>query len=152
MREKWIRMKDKKRQNYHFTNIIVCDYWKTKLLGFSCAFGPLRRCGSKNTSPHHWLICPLSPLCPLWEVTETKHKAGFHGAGAYLASQSMWDMPGNKGASLSPQAASEYPFHFAWFFLFDKFIVSFRGGGSWWAESLELDENEKSGYQLLPSG
>lgn len=54
---------------------------------------------------------PLSPLCPLWDVTEAKHKAVFHGAAAYLASESMWDMPGNKGVSLRQQAGWAYPFH-----------------------------------------
>ncbi|KAG7216308.1 hypothetical protein INR49_021712 [Caranx melampygus] len=44
----------------------------------------------ENILPAHWLVSPLSPLCPLWDVTEAKHKAVFHGAGAYLASESSW--------------------------------------------------------------
>lgn len=62
------------------------------------------RCDTEDILPAHWLVSPQSPLCPLWDVTEAKHKAVFHGAGAYLASESMWDMLGNKGASLHPLA------------------------------------------------
>lgn len=72
---------------------------------------PLIRCDTEDILPAHWLLSPLSPLCPLWDVTGAKHKAVFHGAGAYLASESMWDMPGNKGASLRPLAGWAYPFH-----------------------------------------
>lgn len=41
---------------------------------------------------------------PHRDVTVGKYKARFHEALAYLGSESMWDMPGNKRPSLSPRA------------------------------------------------
>lgn len=38
---------------------------------------------------------------PHRDITVGKYKAGFHEAWAYLGSESMWDMPGNKRPSLS---------------------------------------------------
>lgn len=70
--------------------------------------GPLIK---SNTGHITCSVTGLSPLCPLCDVTGAKHKAVFHGAAAYLASESMWDMPGNKGASLSPRPGWAYPFH-----------------------------------------
>lgn len=52
-------------------------------------------------------ILPFSPTVlphipwPHRDITVGKYKAGFHEAWAYLGSESMWDMPGNKRPSLS---------------------------------------------------
>lgn len=72
---------------------------------------PLIRCDAEDILPAHWLVFPPGPLCPRWDVTQAKHKAVFHGAAAYLASESMWDMPENKGASLRQLTGWAYPFH-----------------------------------------
>lgn len=51
-----------------------------------CVSGPLIRCDSENVLPVHWQVFPPRPL---WDAAGAKHKAAFHGAGAYLASESM---------------------------------------------------------------
>lgn len=48
-------------------------------------------------------VLPRIPW-PHRDVTVDKYKARFHEAWAYLGSESMWDMPGNKRPSLSPRA------------------------------------------------
>lgn len=82
----------------------------------------------------YYLITDWAPLwvhpAPPWDVIETKHKAVFHSTGAYLASESMWDTPGNKGASLHPPARWAYPFAFLWLHLFNKLGVGFKGQGA----------------------
>lgn len=72
---------------------------------------PLIRCDAEDILPARWLVFPPGPLCPRRDVTQAKHKAVFHGAAAYLASESMWDMPENKGASLRQLTGWAYPFH-----------------------------------------
>lgn len=46
----------------------------------------------------------LNTFCPHRDITVAKYNAGFHRVQAYLALESMWDMPMNKGPSLHQQA------------------------------------------------
>lgn len=92
--------------------ILFIEHLKTLHITGPCKVsGPLIRCDAEDILPAHWLVFPPGPLCPRRDVTQAKHKAVFHGAAAYLASESMWDMPGNKGASLRQLTGWAYPFH-----------------------------------------